>query len=145
MDIPEHNLLVGGFTCQDYSIMKKTGIEGAKGILWWQMDDILQDKRPSYAILENADRLIHFPSRQCGRDFSIIRCFYQQGYAVEWRVINASDYGQAQRRRRTFIIASHNRTTMFQKFAEQVCSKRLKVFHKQVIEYGIMSVAFPIA
>lgn len=147
-DIPKHDLLVGGFPCQDYSIMKKNsaGIEGKKGILWWQIDDILREKRPSYVILENVDRLIRSPSKQCGRDISIIlRCFYQKGYAVEWRVINASDYGQAQRRRRTFIIAYHNGTKLFQDFAEEVCLKGLKAMHKQIIENGIMSKAFPIA
>lgn len=147
-DIPDHDLLVGGFPCQDYSIMKKNsaGIEGKKGVLWWQIDDILREKRPSYVILENVDRLIRSPAKQCGRDFSIIlRCFYQKGYAVEWRVINAADYGQAQRRRRTFIIAYHNRTKLFQDLAEQVCLTGLKAMHKQVAENGIMPKAFPIA
>ena len=76
-DVPDHNLLVGGFPCQDYSIMKKNsaGIEGSKGVLWWQIDDILREKRPRYVLLENVDRLIRSPANQCGRDFSIIlRC-----------------------------------------------------------------------
>ena len=66
-DIPDHDLLVGGFPCQDYSIMKKNsaGIEGKKGVLWWQIDDILREKRPSYVILENVDRLIRSPAKQC--------------------------------------------------------------------------------
>ncbi len=128
--------------------MKKnsTSIEGKKGVLWWQIEDILREKRPSYVILENVDRLIRSPAKQCGRDFSIIlRCFYQKDYAVEWRVINAADYGQAQRRRRTFIIAYHNRTKLFQDFAEAVCLKGLKAMHKQVAENGITPNAFPIA
>ena len=147
-DIPDHDLLVGGFPCQDYSIMKKNpqGIEGKKGILWWQIDDIMRDKRPSYVMLENVDRLIRSPAKQCGRDFSIIlRCFYQKGYAVEWRVINAADYGQAQRRRRTFIVAYHNRTKLFRDLAEEVCIKGLKAMHKQATEKGIMPKTFPIA
>lgn len=146
--IPDHDFLVGGFPCQDYSIMKKNseGIEGKKGVLWWQIDDILREKRPSYVILENVDRLIRSPAKQCGRDFSIIlRCLYQNSYAVEWRVINAADYGQAQRRRRTFIVAYHNRTKLFQDLAESVCHKGLKAMHKQVMEKGIMPKAFPIA
>lgn len=104
--IPDHDLLVGGFPCQDYSVAKKgsVGIEGPKGVLWWQIDDIVYKKRPQYILLENVDRLIRSPAKQHGRDFSVIlRCLYEKGYAVEWRVINASDYGQAQRRRRTFI------------------------------------------
>ena len=149
-NIPDHTLLVGGFPCQDYSVAhtlaSSKGIEGKKGVLWWQIDDILREKRPNYVILENVDRLIRSPAKQCGRDFSIIlRCFYQKGYAVEWRVINAADYGQAQRRRRTFIIAYHNRTKISQDFAEAVCLKGLKAMHKQVAENGIMPKAFPIA
>ena len=98
-DVPDHDLLVGGFPCQDYSIMKKNsaGIEGTKSALWWQIDDILREKRPKYVLLENVDRLIRSPAKQSGRDFSIIlRCLYEKGYAVEWRVINAADYGYAQ-------------------------------------------------
>ena len=100
--IPDHDLLVGGFPCQDYSIMKKNsaGIEGPKGALWWQIDDILREKRPRYLLLENVDRILRSPAKQCGRDFSmILRCLYDKGYAVEWRVINAAEYGNAQRRR----------------------------------------------
>ena len=88
--IPPHDLLVGGFPCQDYSIAKRNpqGIEGKKGILWWEIDSILYEHRPSYVLLENVDRLIVSPAWQRGRDFSIIlRCFYEKGYAVEWRVI----------------------------------------------------------
>lgn len=116
INVPDHDLLVGGFPCQDYSVMKKNsaGIEGAKGALWWQIDDILREKRPKYVLLENVDRLIRSPAKQPGRDFSIIlRCLYEKGYAVEWRVINAAEYGYAQRRRRTFIIAYHDQTEIF--------------------------------
>ena len=147
-DIPDHDLLVGGFPCQDYSIMKKNsdGIEGTKGVLWWQIDSILHEKRPKYVILENVDRILWSPAQQCGRDFSIIlRCFYQNGYAVEWRVINAADYGQAQRRRRTFIVAYHNKTNIYRDLADEVCVKWLKAMHKQVIEGGILAKAFPIS
>jgi DNA (cytosine-5)-methyltransferase 1 len=146
-NVPDHDLLVGGFPCQDYSIMKKNaaGIDGAKGALWWQIDDILKEKRPQYVLLENVDRILRSPAKQCGRDFSIIlRCLYEKGYAVEWRVINAADYGQAQRRRRTFIIAYHNKTQCFRTFAEGVCIHGLKAMHRQVMEAGILAKAFPI-
>ena len=144
--VPDHDLLVGGFPCQDYSIMKKNsaGIEGAKGVLWWQIDDILQDKRPRYVLLENVDRIIRSPAKQCGRDFSIIlRCLYEKGYAVEWRVINAAEYGYAQRRRRTFIMAYHNQTPFFRKLAEDICTYGLKSMHQQVMKNGILARAFP--
>ena len=146
-DIPDHDLLVGGFPCQDYSIMKKNsaGIKGPKGILWWQIDDILREKRPKYVLLENVDRIIRSPAKQCGRDFSmILRCFYEKGYAVEWRVINAADYGFAQRRRRTFIVAYHNQTNTCRRFAEEACIGGLKSMHKQVMANGVLAKAFPI-
>lgn len=146
-DIPDHDLLVGGFPCQDYSIMKKSakGIEGPKGALWWQIDDILREKRPPYILLENVDRLIRSPAKQYGRDFSVIlRCLYEKGYAVEWRVINAADYGFAQRRRRTFILAYHNQTGLYRDLAEQICVRGIKSMHQHVAQTGIMARAFPI-
>lgn len=145
--IPDHDLLVGGFPCQDYSIMKRNaaGIEGAKGVLWWQIDDILREKRPNYVLLENVDRLIRSPAKQCGRDFSImLRCFYEKGYAVEWRVINAADYGYAQRRRRTFILAYYSRTPAFRHLAENVCVQGLKSMHRHIMETGILAKAVPV-
>lgn len=146
--VPDHDLLVGGFPCQDYSIMKKNsaGIEGKKGMLWWQIDDILREKRPKYVLLENVDRIIRSPAKQCGRDFSIIlRCMYEKGYAVEWRVINAADYGCAQRRRRTFIVAYHNQTKQFRELADGVCVRGLKFMHHYVMEQALLAKAFPTA
>lgn len=146
-DIPDHDFLVGGFPCQDYSIMKKNsaGIEGAKGVLWWQIDDILQEKRPKYVLLENVDRILRSPAKQYGRDFSIIlRCLYEKGYAVEWRVINASDYGYAQRRRRTFILAYHKETDIYKQLAEAVCMHGLKSMHRHITKDGVFAKAYPI-
>lgn len=148
MKIPEHDLLVGGFPCQDYSVMKKNapGIEGKKGVLWWQIDSILKEKRPPFLLLENVDGILQSPAKQYGRDFSIIlRCLYEKGYAVEWRVINAADYGQAQRRRRTFILAYHNNTPLFEELAENVCRKWLKAMHQHVTQKGVMARAFPVS
>lgn len=145
--IPEHDLLVGGFPCQDYSIMKKnsSGIEGNKGKLWWQINDIIKDKRPKFILLENVDRLIWSPSKQHGRDFSVIlRCLYELGYAVEWRIINAADYGQAQRRRRTFIFAFYRETVIYKSFAEKFCTCGLKSMHEHIVQSGIFAQAFPI-
>ena len=145
--VPDHDLLVGGFPCQDYSIMKKNseGIEGKKGKLWWDIDYILQEKRPKYILLENVDRILWSPGKQYGRDFSIIlRCLYEKGYSVEWRVINAAEYGQAQRRRRTFIFAYHNQTKLFQNLTEDVCVYGIKAMHEYVSSKGIMAKAFPV-
>ena len=113
--IPKHELLVGGFPCQDYSVARTQarGIEGKKGVLWWAIKEILDKKRPPYVLLENVDRLLKSPASQRGRDFGVIlRCFYDLGYRVEWRVINAAEYGEAQRRRRVFIFAFQEGTPL---------------------------------
>lgn len=110
--LPEgFDLLVGGFPCQDYSVAKPLsqaqGLGGGKGILWWEIARILQQYRPPHVLLENVDRLLKSPSTQRGRDFAVmLACFAQLGYAVEWRVINAEDYGYPQRRRRVFLYAT---------------------------------------
>lgn len=112
-DIPDHNLLVGGFPCQDYSVARTgaAGINGKKGVLWWDIREILEAKSPNFVILENVDRLLKSPSTQRGRDLGImLTCFNQLNYSVEWRVINAAEYGFAQRRRRVFIFAYKNTT-----------------------------------
>jgi DNA (cytosine-5)-methyltransferase 1 len=109
--IPDHDLLVGGFPCQDYSVAATgaKGIQGKKGVLWWEIRDIVENKRPKMLLLENVDRLVKSPTNQRGRDFGImLRSLCDLGYTVEWRVINAADYGNAQRRRRVFIFASRN-------------------------------------
>lgn len=120
--IPNHNLLVGGFPCQDYSVARTgaKGMEGKKGVLWWQIRDILEAKRPNFVLLENVDRLLKSPASQRGRDFGVIlACFKDLGYSVEWRVINAADYGFAQRRRRTFIFACKNTTNYYKAIEEK--------------------------
>ena len=120
--IPNHNLLVGGFPCQDYSVAHTgaEGIEGKKGVLWWQIRDILETKQPKFVLLENVDRLLKSPANQRGRDFGVIlACFNDLGYSVEWRVINAAEYGFAQRRRRTFIYAYKNSTKYFKRIEDK--------------------------
>ena len=117
-DIPDHTLLVGGFPCQDYSVahslVSSKGIEGKKGVLWWQIRDTLIAKKPAFCIFENVDRLLKSPAKQRGRDFGVIlTCFNQLGYYVEWRVVNAATYGAAQRRRRTFIFACRKDTNYY--------------------------------
>ena len=112
-NIPDHTLLVGGFPCQDYSVARSgaTGIEGKKGVLWWSIYEVLREKQPLFCIFENVDRLLKSPSKQRGRDFGVIlSCLNELGYSAEWRVINASHYGGAQKRKRVFIFAYKNDT-----------------------------------
>lgn len=113
--IPDHTLLVGGFPCQDYSVAttQAKGLEGKKGVLWWDIEKIVRHKRPPYVLLENVDRLLASPAKQRGRDMGILlACFRDLGYSVEWRVINAADYGFPQKRRRVFIFAFRNDTKL---------------------------------
>ncbi|WP_029066895.1 DNA (cytosine-5-)-methyltransferase [Lachnobacterium bovis] len=123
-DVPDHNLLVGGFPCQDYSVASSLatskGLEGKKGVLWWDIRDMLEAKKAPFVLLENVDRLLKSPASQRGRDFGIIlACFRDLGYSVEWRVINAAEYGYQQRRRRTFIFAYRDDT----KYANRINSE----------------------
>lgn len=141
-DIPNHNLLVGGFPCQDYSVARPlpgaTGIKGKKGVLWWQIRDTLQAKKAPFVLLENVDRLLKSPASQRGRDFGVIlSCFAAIGYSVEWRVVNAAEYGAGQRRRRTFIFAYKNNT----KYGKDISKKKAK----DIIEReGFFGRTFPI-
>lgn len=140
--IPNHNLLVGGFPCQDYSVARtlssSKGIEGKKGVLWWQIKDILRIKKPSFCLLENVDRLIKSPAKQRGRDFGIIlSCFLYEGYSVEWRVVNAAQYGAAQKRCRIFIFAYRNDTEYGKKMKDISADKIIQ-------SQGFMAQSFPI-
>ncbi len=140
-DIPDHDLLVGGFPCQDYSVAatlsRSGGIEGKKGVLWWQIYRILEekgDKRPQYIFFENVDRIINSPATQRGRDFAIILASLADlGYVVEWRIINAADYGMPQRRRRTYIVGYRK---------ESVVANKIETLEDWVEFDGVMAKAF---
>jgi len=138
--IPKHDLLVGGFPCQDYSVAKQLGkskgIEGKKGVLWWSIRNILEAKKPKYVLLENVDRLIKSPAKQRGRDFAIILASLADlDYMVEWRVINAADYGMPQRRRRVFIFAYHKKSPIYKKYTSP---------GKWIFKDGVIAKAFPV-
>lgn len=140
--IPDHSLLVGGFPCQDYSVAhtlsSSKGIEGKKGVLWWQIYETLIAKKTPFCILENVDRLLKSPAKQRGRDFGIIlACLAELGYSAEWRVINAAQYGAAQRRRRIFIYAYRDDTC----YGQNMCN----VSPAEILSSaGLMAKAFPI-
>lgn len=119
-EIPDHTLLVGGFPCQDYSVARslsnEMGIKGKRGVLWWDIVDVLYEKRPPFILLENVDRLLKSPANQRGRDFAVmLKTLDELGYIVQWRMVNAGEYGMPQRRRRVFIFASLKETKYSQK------------------------------
>lgn len=140
----DFDMLVGGFPCQDYSVAttlrNSKGLIGKKGVLWWSIYSIIEkmgQRKPKYLFLENVDRLLISPVNQRGRDFAVmLSCLSKQGYAVEWRVINAADYGMPQRRRRAYIIGYHKTSPLY---------KKMKNFHPNDIltNKGVISSAFP--
>lgn len=142
--IPDHNLLVGGFPCQDYSVARTLnqakGIFGKKGVLWWSIFNILKmkkDKSPDYLLLENVDRLLKSPSLQRGRDFAVmLSSLSDLGYIVEWRIINAADYGFPQRRRRVYIMGYKKGSKVYKSI---ISSKKIK---KWIYKDGVMANAF---
>lgn len=140
--IPDHALLVGGFPCQDYSVANSLpnskGLEGQKGVLWWQIRDVIIAKKPSFCLFENVDRLLKSPARQRGRDFGVmLSTLHHLGYFAEWRVINAAIYGAAQRRRRVFIFAYKKDT----KYANFVLNKKIE---NLFLKDSLMAKAFAI-
>lgn len=152
--VPDHNLLVGGFPCQDYSVASSLatsrGLEGRKGILWWDIRDMLEAKGAPFVLLENVDRLIQSPAGQRGRDFGIIlACFRDLGYTVEWRVINAAEYGCQQRRRRTFLFAYRDDTAYAGRLSCAIgygqSADRKLCIGKMLLSEGFFAKSFPIA
>jgi DNA (cytosine-5)-methyltransferase 1 len=146
-DIPDHDILVGGFPCQDYSVARTLshaeGIVGKKGVLWWQIERILREKgskAPKFLMLENVDRLLKSPVNQRGRDFAVmLASLANLGYAVEWRVINAADYGMPQRRRRVYILGYKKGTKPYKEMLS--LKKEIELWMKKA---GLMAKAFPI-
>ena len=145
-DIPDHDLLCGGFPCQDYSVAttlnNSRGLIGRKGVLWWSIHRILNEKgnnRPKYLFLENVDRLLKSPANQRGRDFAVmLQSLNELGYAIEWRVINAAEYGMPQRRRRMFFLGYHKSTDIYKKLTKMD-------INKWIFEAGVITNAFPIS
>ena len=134
--IPQHDLLVGGFPCQDYSVARvlnqAAGLVGKKGVLWWSIYDLLKRFRPRFILLENVDRLLKSPANQRGRDFAImLKSLAELGYRVQWRVVNAADYGFPQRRRRVFIVGEQTDHPMNDPT-------------KHILEEGILARALPV-
>jgi len=143
--IPDHDLLVGGFPCQDYSVARtlknSSGIQGKKGVLWWSIYDILLKKKnqPNFLMLENVDRLLKSPVSQRGRDFAIMLASLSDlGYIVEWRVINSAEYGMPQRRKRVYIMAYKNDSSIGKSI------RQLKKPTDWIFSSGVMQKSFPV-
>lgn len=144
-EVPEYDMLVGWFPCQDYSVARtlkqSAGLEWKKGVLWWEIHRLLSEKKdkPQYLLLENVDRLLKSPAKQRWRDFAIMLASLSDlWYAVEWRVINAADYGMPQRRRRVFFLGYHKNTQLYKDIELQ------KNKQDWIMSNGVLAHAFPV-
>jgi DNA (cytosine-5)-methyltransferase 1 len=102
--IPEHDLLTAGFPCQPFSAAgKKQGIRDVvRGTLFSEIVDTLERTKPDYFILENVKRLL---TMEHGEHFrTILLALTSAGYFVEWRLLNAKDFGLAQNRERVILV-----------------------------------------
>ena len=104
-EIPDHDLLVGGFPCQSFSIAgKRGGFNDTRGTLFFEVARILRDKRPRYFILENVKGLL---SHDEGKTFStILGVLTDLGYEYQWQVLNSKNFGVPQNRERVFIVGN---------------------------------------
>ncbi len=136
------DLVVGGFPCQDYSVAttKAKGLQGKKGVLWWEIERFISVMKPKYLLLENVDRLLISPKNQRGRDFLVmLSVLNKHGYNVEWRVINAAEYGYVQRRKRVFIFAQKIKSTIdlninLGDFNNTILTKNLKISKTDIFD-----------
>lgn len=135
--LPNHSVLVYGSPCQDYSVAHSNakGIEGKKGVLFWEVVRLMKEKQPPFMLMENVDRLLKSPSKQRGRDFMVMcKSLNDLGYGLEWRVINAAEYGFPQKRKRIFLFGFHKSTNYYQEFTSQ----------EDKINNGFFSKEFPV-
>lgn len=143
--IPDIDLLVGGFPCQDYSVARTgaEGIKGKKGILWWDIRDTIEAKKPAFVLLENVDRLLSSPGKkQRGRDFGmILYTLHELGYGVQWRVLNAAEYGFPQKRRRVFIFAYRNDTNYYKQLTQELTSPTDEAIENIIVNKSVYNLA----
>lgn len=113
-DIPRHDVLLGGFPCQAFSIMgKMQGFADTRGTMFFEIERILRYRKPKAILLENVKQLV---GHDKGRTFKVIQDHLAElGYHVKWKVLNALDFGVPQRRERVIIVGFRNK-----KFAERM-------------------------
>jgi DNA (cytosine-5)-methyltransferase 1 len=109
-ELPDFDLLVGGFPCQAFSIAgKRKGFEDTRGTLFFDLARILKAKRPRYFIFENVKGLL---SHDNGNTFkTIIATLDDLGYDLQWQVLNSKNHGVPQNRERVYIVGHTRETT----------------------------------
>ena len=101
-ELPEFDLLCGGFPCQAFSVAgKRQGFEDARGTLFFEIARLVKARRPPYLLLENVPGLL---SHNKGATFNtILYTLYELGYHVEWQVLNSKDFGVPQSRKECIL------------------------------------------
>lgn len=105
--IPDHDVLVAGFPCQAFSVMgKRQGMSDPRGMLYYEVEHVIDAKRPAAFILENVKGLVNHDN---GRTFrTILRRLRSKGYSVRQTLLRASDFGVPQKRDRVYIVGFRN-------------------------------------
>ena len=130
-NMPSHDILCAGFPCQPFSISgKQKGFDDTRGTLFFNILEILKKKKPNVVFLENVKNLIYHDSKKTLK--IIIQHLEDLGYIVEWRVLNAKDFGLAQNRERIIIIGSKKK-----KFDFNALNKIEPTKIKDIIEKGV--------
>ena len=120
--VPDHDLLLGGFPCQAFSIAgKRNGFEDTRGTLFFDIARILKEKKPKYFLLENVANLVSHDSSKTIK--VILETLSKLGYTVDFTILNSKDVGLPQNRTRTFIVGILNHTT--EKFVTDVNSPKI--------------------
>ena len=106
-DIPDHDVLVGGFPCQAFSVAgQRKGFEDARGTLFFEIARIASTKKPRLMLLENVKGLL---SHDGGRTFEIMCVILNDiGYAIDFRVLNSKHFGVPQNRERIFVACDRD-------------------------------------
>ncbi len=109
-ELPDHDILIGGFPCQSFSIVAQNpprlGIKDEKGELFFEMCKVLQEKKPRFFIAENVKGILSANKKEAFP--LILEAFKESGYYVKYQLLNSSDFGVPQKRERVFIIGFKN-------------------------------------
>ena len=135
-DIPDFDILCAGFPCQPFSIAgKRLGFEDARGTLFFEVARILKEKKPIAFLLENVKGIVNHDS---GKTLTTILSILDElGYYVEWRVLNAKDYGIPQNRERWYCVG-------FQKNCLDITNKNFEWPSKQKLKYDLSNIIKPV-
>ena len=138
-NLPDFDLLVGGFPCQAFSIAgKQQGFNDTRGTLFFDIARICAEKRPRYLVLENVKGLL---SHDGGQTFqTILRVLADLGYRVEWQVLNSKNFGVPQNRERVFIVGHLGERSGQEIFPLTGTSK---TFIRKIIDYEVRPVLTP--